>query len=161
METVRVMSEVAHARAFHPLVRGLALKIIQFYGVRSHDFINEAKAIGDYVRQKVRYVRDCKNVEQLHDPLTMIDQITQGAAQGDCDDMSLLIATMLLAVGHQPFFRVVEYRRNSGSFNHIYVVDYEKSGPGKKRKRVVLDAIVKHMPIGFEVRHDYGKEIEV
>jgi hypothetical protein len=161
METVRVMREVAHARSSHPLVRGLALKILQFYGIKSHDFVNEARAIGDYVRSKVRYVRDCKSVEQLHDPITMIDQIQQGSAQGDCDDMSLLIAAMLLSIGHQPFFRVIEYRRGSGSFNHIYVVDYDKRGPGRKRERVVLDAIVKHQPIGFEVRHDYGKEIAV
>lgn len=154
------MKRVAHARKSHPLVRELALNILSHHNVPSHDYAKEALAIGKYVKHKVRYVRDIAGMEQLHDPLTMIDQIRRGTSQGDCDDMSLLVATLLLSIGHKPFFRIVRYKSNTGPFQHIYVVAYENDS-GKERQRIVLDAILKKKAIGTEVNHVSGKEIRV
>lgn len=159
-KTVKVMKEVARERAGHPLVRKLALNILNHYNTDSHQYLDESKAIGEYVQKKVRYVKDAQGVEQLHDPVMMIDQIRRGIARADCDDMALLIASLLLAIGHTPKFRVVRYNGTSGAFNHIYVVDYAKNG-GEKPKRIVLDAIVKNKPIGFEVPHKSGEEIDI
>ena len=144
-------------RAALPSVRSKATSILNQYGIASHDYVGEAKAIGHYVQQNVRYVKDANGVEQLTDPLTMIDQMGQGISRGDCDDMALLIATLLLAIGHDPAFRCVRYDSFTGPFNHIYVVDYpvdQKLG----KIRVVLDAIVKNQKIGFEVKHMSGSE---
>ncbi len=154
------MRRVAHARKSHPLVRQLALNILEWHKVPSQDYVEEAKAIGKYVKDKVRYVRDIAGMEQLHDPITMIDQIQRGVAQGDCDDVSLLIATLLLSVGHRPVFRVVKYKKENPTFNHIYVVSYEKNWGGKPQ-RVVLDAILKRSPIGTEVKHVDAKDIRL
>jgi transglutaminase-like putative cysteine protease len=107
LETVEIMRRVARQRASHPLVRELALKILLVAGVPSQYYKNEALAIGRYVKEKVRYVRDIHSVETLTDPVTLIDMLMRGEAQGDCDDISLLIATLLLSIGHQPYFRVV------------------------------------------------------
>lgn len=160
IETVQIMRRVAHARKGHPLVRQLALNILHTHNVASQNYVDEALAIARFVKEKVRYVRDIAGMEQLHDPLTMIEQIQRGVAQGDCDDMSLLIATLLLSVGHRPKFRIVKYSKSSPSFNHIYVVAYEKNW-GKEPKRIVLDAILKRAPIGTEVKHVEGKEISL
>lgn len=160
LDTIEVMKKVARTRARHPKVRELALRILESHGVKSQDYYDEALAIGRYVKAKVRYVRDINGVEQLHDPLTLIDQIQKGMAHGDCDDMSLLIATLLLSIGHQPYFRIVRYKQGLGSFQHIYVVVYEGNWHQKK-KRLVLDAILKREKIGTEVKHVSGKEIRV
>ena len=152
------MRGVAHSRKGHPKIRALAHSIVNH--ISSHDFARESEAIGEYVRRNIRYVRDANGIEQLTDPITLIDQVQSGIAQGDCDDMALLVATLLLAIGHRPYFKVVRYKEKSGGFEHIYVVDYDRNG-SQARQRVVLDAILKHKPIGYEVPHGSGKEIAV
>lgn len=154
------MKRVARVRSGHPLLRKLALNILQESQVASHHFVDEAKAIGAYVKNRVRYVRDPENIEYLTDPVDMVKNIQNGTAQGDCDDMSLLVATLLLTIGHQPFFRAVRYEQPLGNYNHIYVVVYEKNPYGKK-ERVVLDCILKDKLIGSEVSHQNGEEYQV
>ncbi len=160
VDTIAFMIKVARLRAGDPLPRKLALNILNDYGVGSSMFLDESLAIGDYVKQKVRYVRDPDLIEYLTDPRDMIGNITLGEAQGDCDDMALLIATLLLTIGHQPYFRAVRYKANTGNYNHIYVVDYEKNLGGPKT-RVSLDAIMKQYPIGYEVPSQSGQEFKV
>lgn len=157
IKTIEKMREVAHSRKGHPKVRQLALQILLHYRVKSHHYLDESRAIGDYVQKHIRYVRDPLGIEQLHDPVMIIDQIERGVAQGDCDDMALLITTLLMSIGHKPNYRCVRYRTRSGHFNHIYVVDYDNNMKSA-RKRIVLDAIIKDKPIGYEVKHKSGKE---
>ncbi len=159
-QTVEVMRQKAREAASSPLVRRLALKIIEQAGIKSHNFLDEARAIATFVQANVRYVRDPNDIEQLHDPAYMIREITQGTAQGDCDDMALLLATLLLSVGHQPFFTIVRYRDVTGPFNHIYVVEYDRNWGGPKQ-RLVMDTILKDRPIGTEVPHKSRREIRV
>lgn len=160
LKTVEMMKRVARQRSGHPKIRKLALNILNFYNTKSHYFADEAKAIGRYVQEKVKYVKDANGIEQVHDPLTIIDQIERGIARGDCDDMALLIATLLLSIGHGPKFRTVRYKDTKGPYNHIYVVDYAKNGENGPY-RIVLDAIVKNRPIGFEVPSQSGDEYTV
>lgn len=161
LETVEIMRRVARARSVEPKVRELALSIVRHAGIPSQNYLDEAIAIAKFVQAKVRYVRDIRGVETLHDPLTMIDQIQQGRAQGDCDDMSLLIATLLLSIGHSPRFAIVKYQADNPTYNHIYVVVYEKNKTPYRACRASLDAIVKNKPIGFEVPSAFKKEIVV
>lgn len=158
-QTVEVMREVAHKMKGQPLVREMALYILRKAGVKSQNFVDEARAIGQFVQKNVRYVRDTYGIEQLHSPILMIEQIRKGTAQGDCDDMSLLIATLLLAVGASPSFRIVRYKSNSGPFNHIYVTVEDRNYRGKK-ERLAIDAIIKDRAIGYEVPHKSGEEIK-
>ncbi len=159
MATVDFMVKVARERAGSQKVRALATAIVA--GLRSMHYLDEAKAVGEYVQAHVRYVRDPSNIERLTDPDLMIDMIQRGTAQGDCDDMALLVASLLMSIGHEPFFRVVRYKGAWGPYNHIYVVDYEKNVNDPEASRLVLDAIVKIRSIGFEVPHASGKEISV
>lgn len=160
LDTIQVMKQVARKECGLPVVRQLALNILHFYQVPSHHYIDEALAIGDFVKKNVRYVRDPDNIEYLQSPKDLIEKMQQGTAQGDCDDMSLLTATLLLSIGHQPSFRAVRYSQSMGNYNHIYVVDYEKN-KNSKRQRVVLDCILKDQVIGTEVKHKNGEEYPV
>ncbi len=154
------MKELARKRASHPKIRALALNILRQYGTRSHDYLSECQAIGDFVKNHVAYVRDIEGVEQLHDPLYMVEEVERGTAAGDCDDMSLLIATLLLSVGGRPLYRAVRYQGKFGPFNHIYTVCYDRNNQGP-RKRFVMDAILKDKPIGYEIQHASGEEFAV
>lgn len=157
LSTVDKMKVLARARASELAVREFTLGVLRQYGIGSHDYINEARAIGDYVKNNVVYRRDPEGVEQLLDPLLMIQDIQQNRAAGDCDDMALLIATMLLSVGCQPYFRTVRYNGTWGPYNHIYVVVYDRNSRGPS-SRLAIDAIVKDRPIGYEVPHASGQE---
>jgi hypothetical protein len=154
------MQGIARSRSAHPLVRQLALKVLAGAQIQSHDFLDEAKALADFVQENVRYVRDPNGVEQLHDPVYMIGEISKGTAQGDCDDQALLLAALLLAIGAQPFFAIVRYNGSNGAYNHIYTVVYDKNWMGK-RQRLVLDTIIKDRGIGFEVPYKSIREIPV
>lgn len=160
LQTISFMKKVARKQSGDPTIRRLALNILEDYGVGSMQYVDEAMAIGDYVKNKVRYVRDPDGIEYLQDPKDLVGQIQKGLAQGDCDDMSLLTATLLLSIGHRPFFRAVRYHEPIGNYNHIYVVVYENNMYGKKQ-RIVLDCILKDKPIGFEIGHNTGEEYEV
>lgn len=158
-QTVERLTQLARARSADPRIRALALKITQ--PLPSHHYIDESRAIAEFIQENMRYVRDIQGVETIHDPLTILDQLVRGVAAGDCDDHVVIIASMLLSIGHEPKFRVVKYKPFSASFNHIYLVDYDKNGARAPRERVVLDAIVKDKPIGYEVKHAAGEEISV
>jgi hypothetical protein len=160
LDTIEIMTRVARERAALPFIREAAHQILNDYESESNDYVFEAKAIGDYVKRNVRYVKDAEGIEQLTDPLTLIDKINQGIAREDCDGMSLLIATLLLAIGHQPYFRAVKYSPDIEHYQHIYVVDYICNG-SEDQERIVLDAIIKNRGIGFEIKHFDGKEFPV
>jgi len=160
IDTIKFMKKVARLRSGHPLLRKLATSILLQANIPSMHYVDEALAIGDFVKAHVRYVRDPDDIEYLQDPLDLIKQIEKGEAQGDCDDMSLLTAALLLSIGHQPKFRAVRYRGAMGNYNHIYVVVYERNGAGPET-RVVLDCILKNQQIGSEVPHQSGDDYPV
>lgn len=160
-DTLKIMRKVAHERKKHPMVRAAALKIMKDCRVNSMDYFREAYCLAQFVQNHVRYVRDPVGVELLTDPVTMLDMIQKGTAQGDCDDMSLLLATLMLSIGIQPYFRIVKYSKDSPTFNHIYVVAYEKNRGQQNKIRLPMETIVKDQSIGFEVKHFCGEEHKV
>lgn len=160
-QTVNAMKTVARKYSGHPLIRKLAVNILNHYDVKSHNHVDEAKAIGEYIQKNVRYVKDPNGIEYLTEPSLMIKEMQKGESRGDCDDMACLIATLLLSVGIQPYYAIVRYKGKTGGYNHIYVTVYETNYREKERTRVVLDAIVKDKRMGYEVPHDKKKEIKV
>lgn len=154
------MRQLARSRAKEPAIRALAMNIIQQAGVASHNYRDEALAIGRYIQANMRYLRDIDGVEQLQDPMLMLQSLQKGNAMGDCDDMSLMIATLLISIGAQPYFRTVRYKGAMGPYNHIYVVCYDNNHK-QKSQRIVLDAIVKDKPMGYEIPHASGDEYRV
>lgn len=159
-QTVSKIKELAHLRKGNPLVRKLAENIIGKYQTKSQDFLDECFAIGDWVHKCFPYAKDPRGLESLKDPLTMIDQLKRNELYGDCDDMALLICTLLLSIGHKPYLCIVRYPNRPTGYQHIYVCVYEKNYR-KERKRLVMDAIVKDRPIGYEVKYTKKKEIPV
>lgn len=160
--TVRTMIKVARKYSGHPLVRKLAVNILNHYGTSSHNHLDEARAIGEYVKNKVKYAKDPHQIEYLMEPTTLIKEIQKGEARGDCDDMAALAMTLLLSIGIQPHVCIVRYKsaakKGIGGYQHVYVCVYEHNHGDRKVSRLVLDCILKHKSIGYEVDYDKKKE---
>lgn len=62
----------------------------------------------------MQYVRDTRGVEVLHTPEWLLKQ-----RAGDCDDKSVLLASLLEAIGFQT--RFVAVGPAPGIFAHVYV----------------------------------------
>ncbi len=161
LDTVSLMKKIAREESQKIYVRDFALAILNLYQTQSHNHLDEAIAIATYIQKKVRYVKDIDNVEMLTQPSIFIKALIEGKkVYGDCDDISLLLATLLLSIGIKPMFKIVRWREDEGNFNHIYVV-VEESNYKQKPVQTALDCIIKDKEIGSELNHRSYQLIKV
>ena len=111
-DTLKLMSKIVKQYKKAPEVRELALSIVS--NVPEKNWVNEAKAILRFAQQKIRYVKDIRGVETLHTPIQILR-----LGQGDCDDKSILIASLMESLGHPTRFMAVG--KIAGHFCHVYV----------------------------------------
>lgn len=101
-------------------VRLLAGKILAGesgkFNVEARDWKGEVVAIFEYVRENVRYTRDIHNVELFQRPKRTLEHRI-----GDCDDMTILLGSLLMSVGYPIMIRVIGLK-NTGTFQHVYLV---------------------------------------
>jgi transglutaminase-like putative cysteine protease len=93
--TVEHVRELVRAGAKDFYVRQKAIDILMERGVRPKDYYEEIKALFEWVQSNVRYTRDPFRVETLHSARRMLE-----LRAGDCDDMTILLGSMLESVGH-------------------------------------------------------------
>lgn len=110
--TLQLMRRLARAAKKSLPVRLLSLELTN--GSAQKDWIGEVRALHVFVRDRIRYVRDIRGVETLQTP-----EKTLELQQGDCDDKSTLLASMLESIGHPTRFVAVGFR--PGRFSHVYV----------------------------------------
>lgn len=116
-----MMRKYARQGSTLPVIRGLALKLTNagfgtVRGLPQKDFTGESQRLFTYVRDNIRYVKDPDGTEFLH-PADWVLQI--GA--GDCDDKAILLAALLLSLGHQP--RFIAVAMTPDLFRHVWVQD--------------------------------------
>jgi hypothetical protein len=115
VQTIGLMRAMTNQAIAHPLIRQHAARATE-HVARGHQK-EQALAIGEWVRVKVRYVPDPLHKENLTNPATMATAIHQGKKVfGDCDDMSMLVAAMGKSIGLQPIFHGVGRK----TFHHVY-----------------------------------------
>lgn len=110
--TLKLMARLARDGSTTLPVRLAALQIVQ--GLPQRDRPAEVSALHQFVRDHIRYVRDPVGVETLHAPEQVL-----ALKQGDCDDKSILLASLLDAIGHPARYHAVGFR--PGVFQHVYV----------------------------------------
>lgn len=93
-------------------VRLAALQLVE--SLPQRDWPAEVLALFEFVRDRIRYVRDIRGVETLQQP-----ERTLTFKQGDCDDKAVLLAALLQSIGHPARFHAVAMR--PGKFSHVYV----------------------------------------
>lgn len=88
-------------------IRELALQIIP-----SSAWVDQIRAIQQWVQSHVRYVRDPPDQELVQTP-----QKTLEYRAGDCDDQSVLVCALLTAIGHP--CRLIAFGFNGGELSHV------------------------------------------
>lgn len=110
--TLGVMASLVRQYRKNIAIRSLALDIVR--PIPGHkNFRGEAAALCNWVSNNIRYVRDVNEVETIQTPLKTLD-----IGQGDCDDQSTLLASLLEAVGFHTRFMAIKTAA-LGPFVHV------------------------------------------
>jgi transglutaminase-like putative cysteine protease len=125
-------------------IRTLAVNLTR--GLPQKHYVGEARACLEYCRDRIRYVKDIRGVETLHDPVTLLK-----TGAGDCDDKSILLASMLMSIGHRCRFVAVSLA--PGQFSHVWVqvnirgkwIDLEPTEPLQFGERIPSDGILRYI----------------
>lgn len=110
--TLQAMSDKVKAGKADPYIRALAYNLVS--RLRSKDWRGEINALFEHVRDNIRYVKDINGIETVADAVQVMKQ-----GQGDCDDKSVLLASMLESIGHPTRFKAVGFK--PGELSHVYV----------------------------------------
>lgn len=111
--TLKLMAGLVSQHKRDPLMRDTAISLVA--GLRPRDWSGETRAIFEYVRDRIRFTRDVSGVETLQIP-----SVTMELEAGDCDDKSILLATLLESIGHPTRFVATGYKAPQ-SYQHVYV----------------------------------------
>lgn len=116
----------------------------------------------DVVEVLFNYVQ---SIPYVHDPAGSFDSVqdarhTLAKGYGDCDDLSVLLATALALLGYQPRFVLARYKPDTKGFDHVYVdVEIENrsqvSGLTSQNSkpqviRIALDPCARSHAMGWE-----------
>jgi len=94
-------------------IRQLAFAIID--NVRGHkNFGAQVRAIHAWVQSNIQYVKDIRGVETLATPVKTLE-----FGKGDCDDQSVLVASLLESIGHPTRFVAIKLQP-FGPFVHVF-----------------------------------------
>lgn len=111
-ETLRIMKKIVEQWKTNASVRQLAMMLVR--SVPEKDFAGELAALLKFVQQRLRYVKDITGVETLQSPVRTLE-----LGQGDCDDKSILFASLAESLGHKT--RFVAVGEMPGTYTHVYV----------------------------------------
>lgn len=110
--TLQVMCRLANEGKRDPNVRLTAIRACG--ALLQKDYLGEARACSDWVRDEIRYIKDPVGVELVATPAKTLE-----IGSGDCDDKSTLLAAMLLSIGHPARFIAVGLQPKV--FSHVFV----------------------------------------
>lgn len=112
IETLKLMRLVTQKGKINFLIRRKALFLIE--NLQQKDKMREVKALWEYVKNEVRYVHDISDVETIQTPDKTLELMA-----GDCDDKSILLATLLESIGFKT--RFVAVGKNTNNYCHVFV----------------------------------------
>ena len=112
--TVAIMAQLAAGAhgAQSPAIRDLAVSIVA--GVPGMDFAGELAAVLGWVRSHCTYRLDPVDLERVQTPAVSLEQ-----RAGDCDDLAVLVAALVGALGHPSRFVTGGMMR--GAWSHVWL----------------------------------------
>jgi len=108
--------------------------------LKNKDYLSEVKAIRNFVRKNIRYVKDIRGIETIQTP-----EKTLEFRQGDCDDHSILISAMLESIGHVTRFKAIGL--TPGMFQHVFT---ETLIGSKKNNKWISVETTENWPLGYQ-----------
>lgn len=109
--TLQRMRDLVLQFKVHPRLIEHARGLVR--GLRQKDTAAQIRRLHAWVRDQIQYVRDVRGVETLSTPAVVLVQ-----QQGDCDDKSLLLATLLETIGIPTRFVALGF---GSHFSHVLV----------------------------------------
>jgi Transglutaminase-like superfamily len=119
-------------------------------GVAAFDELGELHALYRWVKGHIRYTKDPVTKEKLYPPQELLK-----VRAGDCDDISMLLGALAIAIGYPA--RLITVSANAQSpeeFSHVYV---EAEAPAGSGNWVPLDAARLDSEFGAEPPHYFRK----
>jgi transglutaminase superfamily protein len=114
-ETLKIMRELTMGGVHDPAMRRHALSIVEHIPGKAWRW--EIKCVFNWVRRNITYRLDATEAEQI-----CTAKITMRNRQGDCDDMSIVLATLLMCIGHPCRFAALGFGEpGDGEFSHVLV----------------------------------------
>jgi hypothetical protein len=111
-QTINHMRALVDEALRDPAINRLARDIVQ--SVPAFDDLAEANALYEWVRRNIRFTKDPVNKETLYPPAELLK-----IRAGDCDDISMLLGTLLMAIGYPA--RLMTVAAGGDEFSHVYV----------------------------------------
>jgi transglutaminase-like putative cysteine protease len=111
--TLQAMSRLTKAWKKDPGIRQLAASLVR--NVAQYDAAGEVRALHAFVRDAIRYTGDIRGVETIQTPRATLEM-----GIGDCDDKSLLLASLLESISKATRFVAVGFR-DGGGHSHVLV----------------------------------------
>jgi len=130
---------------YNPFVKSIAVQIIKRRKVPHKDYLGQTRAIFDFVRSRVKYIKDPVGYDQLSPPIRTIYQ-----GYGDCEDNAVLLASLLESIGIPTKLKLVATR--GPKYDHIYVL----AGiplDSKVRWMPLDTTLARTKPMGYEVSY--------
>jgi hypothetical protein len=121
-ETVEVANQLAQRFSQDAPMRALAARILE----GCQDVHGEGPPrIAKWVRENVMYLQETPSVEILQGPYTTLPAglaigsfVFEGTGAGDCDDLSILFATICRAAGLEGFVAGLAWEKDPDDFFH-------------------------------------------
>jgi transglutaminase-like putative cysteine protease len=113
LQTLKLMWGLAKEGKKNPVVYYTARQIVA--QVPNKQFTKEVEAIYNWVVNNIRYTMDVYGIETLQHPDRTID-----LRQGDCDDHSILIASLLMSIGHPVRFMAIKVKGMGNNYVHVF-----------------------------------------
>jgi Transglutaminase-like superfamily len=111
-QTIQEMRSLVDQALRDPSILRTAKDIVR--SVPAFDDYAEAQALYNWVRQNIRFTKDPVDKETLYPPSELLQ-----IRAGDCDDISMLLGTLLMAIGYPA--RLMTVAANGDEFSHVYV----------------------------------------
>ena len=135
-QTTSIMNALVERHKTDVQVRIDVADIVRSHRLRDGDVRGLCDAVYQWVRARVRYWKDTAGVETIQSP-----NITLALGIGDCDDLSVLAATILQAAGVKTNWLLIGYTADYPE--HVCVCCYDSDS-----KMIAIDCSV--MPIELE-----------
>lgn len=145
-QMVRLVRQSAQSKSFQNFVNKLLIE----NGINVYtDKLKKLKFVDKYIKQHVKYESDIAGrIESIKSAETTLSD-----GYGDCDDLSILYASILGVLGFEPRFVLAIYDNSESQFSHIYVdlVSPYTERWGKET-RFVFDAAIPYGQFNAEVK---------
>lgn len=98
----------------NPRIRDTAVKVIRAAGIASTDYPNAIKAMAEFVRQNVMFVRDPYRTDEV---FGAPETLTMGYA--DCEDFSVTTGSLLESIGLP--VKIVIVSKTGELWDHVFL----------------------------------------